>query len=183
MPDFDELAAGLRAWAEGDQICSAAVELLIWHETWIRRADFIAACTDSFDGMTAILWDKAEKFAKRPALRGSTHEITMLQIAVAIGADRYRLAGKGRAGAAAIMRAFAAALGSEPATEWGVAFRNRDGFPIVRGDDVQQYMDEADARQARAEVEMLDPSRKGTVMTRQTWTGPWAPAKGDSRGE
>jgi hypothetical protein len=113
MADFDQTVAGLRAWAEGDRICSAAVELLIWHQTWIRRADFIAACTDSGDGMTAIRWDRAQAFADRDGLRGSTHEITQLRLAVAIGSDEYRLAGKGRANAEAIMRAFAAALGME----------------------------------------------------------------------
>jgi len=111
--DFESTVAGLRAWAKGDRIATAATELLIWHETWLRRADFIAACTDSFDEMTAVRWEAARKFAARKNLRGSTHEVTMLQLAVAVGSDEYRLAGKGRANAAAIMRALAMAMEQE----------------------------------------------------------------------
>jgi hypothetical protein len=35
VADFDETVSGLRAWAEGDWIATAATELLISHETWI----------------------------------------------------------------------------------------------------------------------------------------------------
>lgn len=113
MADFDRTAAGLRAWAEGDRICSAAVELLIWHQTWLRRQDFLSACTDPSEDMVRIGWDDAKRFADQAGLRGSTHEITMLRLAVAIGSDEYRLAGKGHQNGAAIMRAVAAALGKE----------------------------------------------------------------------
>jgi hypothetical protein len=113
MADFNAMAAGLSAWAEGDRIATAAVELLIWHETWIRRRDFTAACTDSGDGMTRIRWGDARAFAESADLAASTHELTMLRLAVAIGSDEYRLAGKGHANAKAIMRAFADALGVE----------------------------------------------------------------------
>jgi hypothetical protein len=113
MADFGETVAGLRAWAEGDRIATAAVELLIWHQTWIRRQDFISACTDSGDGMTRINWDDAKALAESPGVRASTHELTMLRLAVAIGSDEYRLAGKGHANGAAIMRALATALKQE----------------------------------------------------------------------
>lgn len=113
MSDFDELVAGLRAWAEGDWIAKAATELLISHETWIRRRDFIDACTGSGEGMTRILWDDARKFANRRSLRASTTEQAVLRLAVAIGSDEYRLASMGRANAQAIVKAFATALRTE----------------------------------------------------------------------
>lgn len=113
MADFDALAAGLRAWADGDRIATAAVELLISHQTWLYRQDFITACTDSGDGMTRIWWDRARVFAESAEVPASTTEIAVLRLAVAIGADDYRLASMGRANKDAIMRAFAAALRAE----------------------------------------------------------------------
>jgi hypothetical protein len=42
---FEDLAAGLRGWARGGTAHEqAAVELLIWHGTWLRRPDFKGAC-------------------------------------------------------------------------------------------------------------------------------------------
>lgn len=38
MPDFDELCADLRAWAEGDRINTAAVERLIANARMITEA-------------------------------------------------------------------------------------------------------------------------------------------------
>jgi hypothetical protein len=110
MTGFDALAAGLRAWSAGDRIATAAVELLISHETWLRRGDFIPACTDSGDGMTRPDWDAAKAFigAGPPC---STTELAVLKIAVAIGSDDYRLASMGRANSKAITDAFATALG------------------------------------------------------------------------
>ena len=110
MPEFDMIAAGLRAWAEGDRINTAAVELLITHETWIRRADFAAACLDIHEDMTRIRWSDAREFADSPHVPGSTTELAVLRLAVAIGSDEYRLASMGRANADAITRAFATAL-------------------------------------------------------------------------
>lgn len=109
--DFEETAAGLRAWAEGDWIATAAVELLIGHETWVRRRDFLAACTDSGEGMTRIRWDDVREFAGSPQVPASTTEIAVLRLAVAIGSDDYRLASMGRANKDLITQAFATALG------------------------------------------------------------------------
>jgi hypothetical protein len=109
MADFDAIVAGLRAWAEGDWIATAATELLISHETWVRRSDFARACTDSGEGMTRIRWDDARAFADGGP-RCSTTELAVLRLAVAIGSDEYRLAAMGRANADMILRAFATAL-------------------------------------------------------------------------
>ena len=45
MSDFDALVVRLRRWTHNhDPHVRAAVELLIEHETWIRRGDFQRAC-------------------------------------------------------------------------------------------------------------------------------------------
>ena len=45
----------------------AAVELLIWHETWLRRPDFKGACiTQRAAGLVAIInWEEAREFIDR----------------------------------------------------------------------------------------------------------------------
>lgn len=112
MADFDETVAALRAWAEGDWIATAATELLIEHETWLRRGSFHAACIDTDEDMSRIKWDEAREFAAGSA-RASTTELAVLRLAVAIGSDEYRLASMGRANADMIIRAFATALRRE----------------------------------------------------------------------
>lgn len=112
MTGFSQIATGLRAWAEGDLIATAAAELLISHETWLRRGDFPAACMDIHEDMSRIRWDDARAFIDR-GVPCSTTELAVLKLAVAIGSDDYRLASMGRANADAIMRAFATALRME----------------------------------------------------------------------
>jgi hypothetical protein len=109
VSDLEKIAAGLRAWAEGDWIAMAAVDLLISHETWLRRRDFLTACADVHEDMTRIRWDDARAFADTSP-PSSTTELAMLRLAVAIGSDDYRLASMGRANTDAIMRAFGIAL-------------------------------------------------------------------------
>jgi hypothetical protein len=113
--DFDVIAAGLRAWTRThDQHVRAAVDLLIWHEHWLRRADFRKAALDSAGGVIRIGWREAREFAEsNPG--ASTSEMAILDLAVAIGEDRYRLRIMGDAHAKAIVRAFAQALGEERA--------------------------------------------------------------------
>jgi hypothetical protein len=107
MADIDEIVKGLRAWAAGDRINEAAVELLIAHGTWLRRGDFLRAAIDQGDGMARVDWDAAREFERdSPA---STTERAMLRLAVAIGSDEFRLAAMGPANAQAITRALAAA--------------------------------------------------------------------------
>lgn len=125
MPDdFDRLVAGLRAWTrDHDPHVRAAVELLIWHEHWLRRADFRLAATRVVGrgGRTGdaqryclIDWDAArEYFGQGP--RGSTSEMAVLDLAIALGKDRFRLNIMGEAHSRAVATAFAAAVGLEPA--------------------------------------------------------------------
>jgi hypothetical protein len=84
---LDKLTACLRVGARGAYATEAAVELLIAHGTWLRRADFRAACVDD-DGHTLawIEWDTVVDFLNdAPA---STSEESMLLIAAElIGVD------------------------------------------------------------------------------------------------
>jgi hypothetical protein len=114
VPDFESTVAGLRRWtAHHDLHVRAAVDLLIWHETWIRRPDFTRACVrKNRDGTTYIDWDAAREFADAPAT-ASTSEMAVLDLAVCLAADRFRLSRMGSAHSKAIVRAFAAALDEE----------------------------------------------------------------------
>jgi hypothetical protein len=68
----DELAPMLRAWAGGALASEAAVELVIAHRTWLRRADFKARLVDAVDDgwgpggsvvpMAAIDWELVPEF-------------------------------------------------------------------------------------------------------------------------
>ena len=121
MADLDTLAAGLSRWTKDhDPHVRAAVELLTWHDYWLRRADFAKAAVrwDGTRGATAskgvawIDWAAAREFAdSRP--RASTSEAAILDLAVAIGGNQYKLSQMGDAHAAAIVRAFTQALGVE----------------------------------------------------------------------
>lgn len=119
MADFGTLTAGLRRWTKDhDPHVRAAVELLIWHETWIRRAGFVNAAvrrdgsrgTGKGTGVAWIDWDAARSFASTGP-RASTSELAVLDLAVALGENRYRLSIMGDAHAGAIVTAFAQALG------------------------------------------------------------------------
>lgn len=107
---FDDLVKGLRAWAHGNEAATASVELLAWHGFWLRRADFLGACVSSRQGMSLITWRAAREFVDAGP-RGSTSEVAILDLAVAIGENRYRLAGFGHAHRRAVVEAVASAVG------------------------------------------------------------------------
>lgn len=114
MPDFDSTLAALRKWTrDNDPHVRAAVELLAWHEHWLRRADFSRACVSrDSDGTAWISWMQARDFiATQP--RASTSEMAVLELAIAIGSNQYKLSYMGEAHARAIVKAFADALGVE----------------------------------------------------------------------
>ena len=63
MSDFDTLIRLLRRWTHNhDPHVRAAVELLIEHETWIRRADFQRACIERDAREAWVNWRKAREF-------------------------------------------------------------------------------------------------------------------------
>jgi len=107
MADFDETVAGLRAWAATDRPgVQAAVGLLAWHEYWLRRSDFKAACVGSDQGSPYIRWDRAARFAAAGP-RCSSSEMTILTTAIGIAGDALGLSGLGYAHKRAVAEAFA----------------------------------------------------------------------------
>lgn len=96
--DFDAIVTGLRRWTKGhDPHVRAAVELLIWHSFWLRRRDFGNTAIE-YAGHDEIFtdWDRAREFCdSRPG--ASTSELAVLDLAVALGENRYRLAIMGTA--------------------------------------------------------------------------------------
>lgn len=109
--DFEETVAGLRAWASGSRNDEAAVELLIWHETWLCREDFTSRCVRTgADGETWILWAAASEFAES-VLHASSSQLAVLNVAVALGEDTFGLSGLGHIHRYKVAEAFAGALG------------------------------------------------------------------------
>jgi hypothetical protein len=113
--NFDTLVQRLRRWtAHHDPHVRAGVDLLIEHETWIRRADSRRACIEVRAGEAYIDWRKAREFADAGS-RASTSEMAVLDLAVALGENRYRFSIMGAANSRMIATAVARALGQEPA--------------------------------------------------------------------
>jgi hypothetical protein len=89
MSDFDTLVRLLRRWTHNhDPHVRAAVELLIEHETWIRRADFPRAAIEGNAREAGINWRKAREFVDSGSA-ASTSEMAVLDLAVALGENRY----------------------------------------------------------------------------------------------
>ncbi len=118
---FEDLAAGLRGWVRGGTAHEqAAVELLIWHETWLRRPDFKGACiTQLAPGLIArIDWSEAREFIDRGyAQRGqrtlpaSSSQRRLLDFAVALGENMFGLSHMGVVHQWHMAAAFAKACG------------------------------------------------------------------------
>jgi hypothetical protein len=113
MPDFSTLVGALRRWTHNhDPHVRAAVELLIEHETWIRRADFQRACVEPDSHEAWINWRKAREFVDSGSV-ASTSEMAVLDLAVALGENRYRFSIMGPANSRMIAQAVARALGED----------------------------------------------------------------------
>jgi hypothetical protein len=113
MPETtDTLVTGLRAWtATCDHPVHAAVELLIWHQGWLGRSDFRKCLTEhSAEGMVTVNWRKARSLVDSEP-RASTTELAVLDFAVALGENRYRLSSMGTAHRQAIADAVRQAVG------------------------------------------------------------------------
>ena len=119
---FEDLAAGLRGWARGGTAHEqAAVELLIWHETWLRRPDFKGACiTQRAAGLVAIInWEEAREFIGRGCtqrghqrpLPASSSQRRLLDFAVALGGNMFGLSSMGVVHRWHMAAAFARACG------------------------------------------------------------------------
>jgi hypothetical protein len=97
--ELPQLVAGLRAWTrQHDAPVWAAVELLIDHDVWLRRAEFRSACVhpDLRTGEVWVSWSAArEAFEAGRFDRSSSTERAVLDLAIALGSDRYRLRAMG----------------------------------------------------------------------------------------
>jgi hypothetical protein len=113
MADTETLIKALRAWTrEHDAHVRAAVELIIWHGFWLRRQDFVKAAVHRSRYEATIDWGTAREFVDAGA-RASTSEMAILDLAVALGENRYHLSIMGHAHSKAIARAVARAIGEE----------------------------------------------------------------------
>ena len=113
----DPMVLALRAWAaEGEPAhVRAALELLI-KQGWLRRRDFTRACVSAYtsggESVTCIDWQKARAFLARAPI-GSTTELAILDLAVILAHDRFRLANMGHVHRQRIAHAVAQAAGLE----------------------------------------------------------------------
>jgi hypothetical protein len=110
--DLETLTAALRRWAGSENRRIAAVELLAWHDYWLRRPDFRNACVREIphSGTAVISWENVRQYAdSQPGC--STSQMTVLRLAIAIGTDDLGLSGFGAAHRSAAARAFATAMG------------------------------------------------------------------------
>jgi hypothetical protein len=107
------LAAALRAWTQHhDPHVRAAVSLLIDHDFWLRRPDFTRTCVHR-GGEAWIDWQAARAFVEEGP-GASTSELAILDLAVALGENRFRLSVMGAANSRAIAAAVARAVGEAP---------------------------------------------------------------------
>jgi hypothetical protein len=108
------LAGALRASTrQHDSHVRAAVGLLIEHDFWLRRPDFTRACVHRSGREAWIDWLAARAFIDA-APGASTSELAILDLAVALGENRYRLSVMGAANSRAIAAAVARAVGEAP---------------------------------------------------------------------
>jgi hypothetical protein len=105
------LVAALRTWIRGhDPHVRAAVELLIEHDVWLRHPDFTRACIVRSGGEAYVNWVAARAFSDAGAV-ASTSEMAILDLAVALGENRYRLSIMGETHSRWIATAVARAVG------------------------------------------------------------------------
>src|SRR5262249_5799375 len=109
----DALVAGLRAWIRHhDSHVRAAAELLIEHDFWLRRPDFIQACVRRSSREAWIDWTQAREFIDAGAVASS--EMAVLDLATALGENGSRLSIMGAANSGLIATAVARAVGEAP---------------------------------------------------------------------
>jgi hypothetical protein len=111
----DPMVMALRQWAaEGEPAhARAALELLI-KQGWLRRRDFTRACVSvssrGADSTTWINWRNARDFTMQGPI-GSTTELAILDLAVALAENRFALSSMGHIHRQWIADAVAMAVG------------------------------------------------------------------------
>ena len=114
--EVPQLVAGLRAWTRThDAPVRAAVELLIGHDVWLRRADFRSTCVhaDRRTGDVWISWSTAQEAFEAGAFdRSSSTERAVPDLAIALAVDRYRLRSMGTQNLRLVVAAVTVATGT-----------------------------------------------------------------------
>ena len=106
------LVAALRAWTRNhDPHVCAAVGLLIEHDFWLRRPDFTRSCVRRSGREAWIDWQAARAFADAGP-GASTSQLAILDLAVTLGENRFRLSIMGAANSRSIAAAVARAVGT-----------------------------------------------------------------------
>lgn len=109
-----DLITGLRKWTTNhDDHVRAAVELLIAHDYWLRNSRFTrAAVTQAQDG-PYIAWSRARvAFDSGEFNRSSTSELAVLDLAITLGENRFKLSHMGTHNSMLIADAVATAVGA-----------------------------------------------------------------------
>jgi len=113
-PTVVQLVRGLRAWTKDHDLhVRAAVELVIGHDVWLRRSEFLRACVHrSADGSCWIDWREARAAFDAGELNtASSTEVAVLDFAIALGEDRYRFNYMGGSNSRLLVEATVRALG------------------------------------------------------------------------
>ncbi|WP_234027960.1 hypothetical protein, partial [Pseudonocardia dioxanivorans] len=104
-------AEHVRSYADNSPHVGAAVALLIAHGTWPAREEFRAYVERDRDGTCWIDWSDARAaFDAGVFAKASTSEIAVLDLAIALGEDRFRFSRMGPANARVIAEAVAKAV-------------------------------------------------------------------------
>lgn len=89
----NHLIEGLRNWADGFSADRAAVELLITHESWLTRPDFLSRCVDTIPAeelidparpVSIIDWEETVR-ALADGLPAASSMTGILRIAASLG--------------------------------------------------------------------------------------------------
>lgn len=173
MPEitFEDRVTGLRGWPNYDGPHDrAAVELLIWHETWLRRADFVEACVvQRAAGLVArIDWFLAEQFAARVRIASSS-ERAILELAVMLAErEAHWLKFRGDAHAQAVVTAIAAAMSIDIVKPAGP--RVLDGLQHLLIGDASTLLARWDSERSGMPIVTVDAPPSGTwpeILARQ----------------
>lgn len=114
MTSIEHLEHRLTQWSNPhDAHVNAAVQLLINHNFWLGRTDFVDAAVRTAGSDTYISWTDARTgFDAGDFQPASSTELAVLDLAIALGEDRYRLSRMGDANATAIAAAVTEAVGA-----------------------------------------------------------------------
>jgi hypothetical protein len=128
----EELVRRLRRWTSGNEPhVRAAVELLIRHDFWLRRPDFVSEVLYGSDHTVFVDWRRARhELTYNAFASASTTQEAILDLAVALGEDRFRLSRMDGTQAQSIQLAVTAALSRtvpSPTSSWstGESYRYR----------------------------------------------------------